>query len=130
LNEEKEAPMKPILVTMVAVFCAVALFAGGVALAQTNWIDELTGSVNFYKSRYPTTNNEPANWEPYLSELNLMKKLAIRGDRETVRVKMVNWFNMLKDREHGINPKAADELFRLAVLATPLQDYNISVPTK
>jgi hypothetical protein len=43
---------------------------------------------------------------------------------------MVDWFKMLKDREHGINPKAADELFRLAVLATPLQDYNISVPTK
>lgn len=120
--------MKAILVTIVVIFCALALFAGGVALAQTNWMDELTGSVNFYKSRYPTTNNEPANWEPYLSKLSLMKKAAIRGDRETVRVEMVNWFKMLKGREHGINPKAADELFRIAVLATPLEDYKISVP--
>jgi len=122
--------MKSILVTIVAVSCALALFAGGVALAETtNWMDELTSSVNFYKSRYPTTNNEPANWEPYLSEMNLMKKAAIRGDTETVRVGMAKWFTMLKNREYGINPKAADELFRIAVLATPFEEYKISVPT-
>ena len=122
--------MKAILVTIVAVFCSLALFAGGVALAQTNWMDELSGSVNFYKSRYPTTNNEPANWEPYVTELNLMKKAAIRGDRETVRVEMNKWFKMLKDREYGIHPKAADELFRIAVLATPFEEYKITVPAQ
>ena len=121
--------MKSIFVTIVAVSCSVVLFAGGVALAQTtNWMDELTSSVNFYKSRYPTTNNEPANWQPYLSELSLMKKAAIRGDQQTVRVGMDKWFKMLKDREGGINPKAADELFRIAVLATPFDEYKISVP--
>jgi len=123
--------MKSILVTIVAVSCALALFAGGVALAQsTNWMDELTGSVNFYKNKYPTTHNEPADWQPYLSELSLMKKAAIRGDLDTVRVGMGKWFKMLKDREHGIHPKAADELFRIAVLATPFEEYKISVPTK
>ena len=122
--------MKPILVTIVAVSCALALFAGGVALAQTNWMDELSGSVNFYKSRYPATNNEPANWDPYLSKLVLMKKAAIRGDRETVRVEMSEWFKMLKNREYGIHPKAADELFRIAVLATPFEEYKISVPAQ
>lgn len=123
--------MKAILVTIVAVSCALALFAGGVALAETtNWMDELTGSVNFYKTNYPTTNNEPANWDPYLSELSLMKKAAIRGDLETVRVGMGKWFKMLKDRQHGIHPKAADELFRIAVLATPFDEYKISVPAK
>jgi len=123
--------MKALLVAIVAVSCALALFAGGVALAETtNWMDELTGSVNFYKANYPTTNNEPANWEPYLSELNLMKKAAIRGDLETVRVGMGKWFKMLKDRQHGINPKAADELFRIAVLATPFEEYKISVPAQ
>ena len=121
--------MKAILVTIVAVFCSLALFAGGVALAQTNWMDDLSGSVNFYKSRYPTTNNEPANWDPYISELNLMKKAAIRGDSATVRVEMVKWFKMLQNRDYGINPKAADELFRIAVLATPFDEYKISVPT-
>ena len=123
--------MKAILVTIVAVFCALALFAGGVALAEsTNWMDELSGSVNFYKARYPTTNNEPANWEPYLSELSLMKKAAIRGDNQTVRVGMGNWFKMLKNRDGGINPKAADELFRIAVLTTPFDEYKISVPAQ
>ena len=121
--------MKAILVTIVAIFCAVALFAGGIALAETtNWMDELTSSVNFYKARYPGTNNEPANWDPYLSEMSLMKKAAIRGDLETVRVGMGKWFKMLKNREYGINPKAADELFRIAVLATPFDEYKISVP--
>ncbi len=123
--------MKTIFVTIVAVFCALTLFAGGVAVAQTtNWMDELSGSVNFYKDRYPTTDNVPANWGPYLSELTLMKKAAIRGDQETVRVGMGKWFKMLKSREYGIHPKAADELFRIAVLTTPFDEYKISVPAK
>jgi hypothetical protein len=121
--------MKVLLMTIVAVSCALALFTGGIAVAQTtNWMDELSGSVNFYKNRYPATDNVPANWQPYLSELTLMKKAAIRGDQETVRVGMVKWFKMLKDRDGGINPKAADELFRIAVLATPFEEYKISVP--
>ena len=123
--------MKTVFMTIVAVSCALVLFAGGVAVAQsTNWMDELTGSVNFYKSRYPTTNNQPANWEPYLSELNLMKKASIRGDLETVRSKMGMWFKMLQNRDGGINPKAADELFRIAVLTTPFDEYKISVPSE
>ncbi|MBI3807616.1 MAG: hypothetical protein HY281_08930 [Nitrospirae bacterium] len=123
--------MKTIFVTIVAVFCALTLFAGGIAVAQsTNWMDELSGSVNFYKNRYPTTDNVPANWNPYLSELTLMKKAAIRGDQETVRVGMGKWFKMLKSREYGIHPKAADELFRIAVLTTPFDEYKISVPAK
>jgi len=121
--------MKSIFVTIVAVCCALVLFAGGTALAQsTNWMDELSSSVNFYKNTYPTTNNVPANWDPYLSELSLMKKAAIRGDQQTVRVGMGKWFQMLKDRDGGINPKAADELFRIAVLTTPFDEYKISVP--
>ena len=122
--------MKSLFEAIVAVSCAVILFAGGIALAQTNWMDELSSSVNFYKNRYPVTNNEPANWDTYLSELNFMKKAAIRGDREAVRVGMAKWFKMLKEREGGINPKAADELFRMAVLATPFEEYHISVPTQ
>lgn len=123
--------MKSILVTFVAAFCAVTLFAGGVALAETtNWMDELSSSVSFYKNRYPATDNVQANWDPYLSELTVMKKAAIRGDIQTVRVGMDKWFKMLKDREYGIHPKAADELFRIAVLATPFEEYKIAVPTK
>jgi hypothetical protein len=121
--------MKALLMTIVSVTCALALFIGGTALAQTtNWMDELSGSVSFYKNRYPATNNMPANWDPYLSELTLMKKAAIRGDVQTVRVGMEKWFKMLKERDGGINPKAADELFRIAVLATPFDEYKISVP--
>lgn len=53
--------MKAMRMTIVAVSCALVLFVGGVAVAQTNWVDELTNSVNFYKTNYPTS-----NWDPYL----------------------------------------------------------------
>lgn len=123
--------MKSVLVTFVTVSCALVLLAGGIALGQsTNWMDELTSSVKFYQSKYPTTNNVPANWEPYLSDLKLMKKAAIRGDQQAVRTGMADWFKMLKNREYGINPKAADELFHIAVLTTPFDEYKIAVPSQ
>jgi hypothetical protein len=37
---------------------------------------------------------------------------------------------MLKNRDYGINPKAADELFRIAVLTTPFDEYKIAVPAQ
>lgn len=115
--------MKALLVTIVAVSCALALFAGGVALAQTNWVDELTNSVSFYKTNYPTS-----NWDPYLSELTLVKEALIRGDQRVVRTEMGKWFKMLRNREYGIHDVAADELFNFAMMVTPIQEFNISVP--
>ena len=115
--------MKSMLVTIVAVSCALALFAGGVAVAQTNWVDELTNSVSFYKTNYPTS-----NWDPYLSELTLVKEALIRGDQRMVRTEMGKWFKMLRNRDHGIHDVAADELFNFAMMVTPIQEFNISVP--
>ena len=115
--------MKAMLVTIVAASCALALFAGGVALAQTNWVDELTNSVSFYKSNYPTS-----NWDPYLSELTQVKEGLARGDQRIVRSKMRKWFKMLRNRDHGINDVAADELYNFALMVTPIQEFNISVP--
>jgi hypothetical protein len=59
-----------------------------------------------------------------------MKKAATRGDVERVRVGMGQWFKMVKNRDYGIHPKAADELFRIAVLTTPFEEYKISVPAQ
>jgi hypothetical protein len=110
-------------VTIVAASCALALFVGAGALAQTNWVDELTNSVSFYKTNYPNS-----NWDPYLSELSLVKEALARGDQRIVRSKMGNWFKMLRNRDHGINDVAADELFNYALMVTPIQEFNISVP--
>jgi len=115
--------MKAMLVTIVAASCALALFAGGVALAQTNWVDELTNSVNFYKTNYPAS-----NWEPYLAELTLVKEALARGDQRIVRSKMGKWFKMLRNRDHGIHDVAADELYNFGLMVTPIQEFNISVP--
>ena len=115
--------MKAMFVTIVAASCALALFAGGVALAQTNWVDELTNSVNFYKTNYPAS-----NWEPYLAELTLVKEALARGDQRIVRSKMGKWFKMLRNRDHGIHDVAADELYNFGLMVTPIQEFNISVP--
>lgn len=95
----------------------------GVAMAQSNWVDELTNSVAFYKTNYPTS-----NWEPYLGELTLVKEALARGDQRTVRTEMGKWFKMLRSRDHGIHDVAADELYNFALMVTPIQEYGISVP--
>lgn len=115
--------MKATLVTIVAAGCALVLFAGGLALAQASWVDELTNSVVFYKTNYPSS-----NWDPYLGELMLVKDALGRGDQRTVRTEMGKWFKMLRNRDHGIHDVAADELFNFALMVTPIQEYGISVP--
>jgi len=115
--------MNAMLVTIVAIVCALTLFAWGIALAQTNWVDELTNSVNFYKTNYPNS-----NWDPYLSELTLVKEALARGDQRIVRNKMGKWFKMLRDRDYGIHDVAADELYNVGLMVTPIQEFNISVP--
>lgn len=92
-------------------------------MAQTNWVDELTNSVSFYKTNYPNS-----NWDPYLSELIVVKDALARGDQRIVRSKMSKWFKMLRDRDHGINDVAADELFNFGLMVTPIQEFDISVP--
>ncbi len=115
--------MKATLGMVIAVGCALVLLAGGLAVAQANWIDELTNSVVFYKTNYPTS-----NWEPYLGELTLVREALNRGDQRTVRTEMGKWFKMLRNRDHGIHDVAADELFNFALMVTPIQEYGISVP--
>jgi hypothetical protein len=115
--------MKAMLVTIVAATCALAVFGGGIALAQTNWVDDLSNSVIFYKANYPNS-----NWDPYLSELTLVKEALARGDQRVVRTKMGKWFKMLRNRDHGINDVAADELYNFGLMVTPIQEFNISIP--
>jgi hypothetical protein len=38
------------------------------------------------------------------------------------------FFKMLRTRAHGISDVAADELFNVAVMVAPIQEYQISVP--
>lgn len=115
--------MRATRIMVVVASCAIVLLAGQVALAQTNWIDELTSSVAFYKTNYPNS-----NWDPYLSELILVKEALIRGDQGVVRMEMGKWFKMLRNRDHGIHDVAADELYNFALMVTPIQEFNISVP--
>jgi hypothetical protein len=103
--------------------CAVLILSAGIASAESTWVDEITTSVTFYKTNYPTS-----NWDPYLGELFLVREAVNRGDQRTVKTKMSKWFKMLRQREYGINEIAADELFNFALMVTPVQEYGISVP--
>ncbi len=115
--------MKMKFVPVVIGACAVLVLSSGIALAESTWVDEITNSVAFYKSNYPTS-----NWDPYLGELVLVREAVNRGDQRTVKTKMSKWFRMLRQRDYGINEIAADELFNFALMVTPVQEYGISVP--
>jgi hypothetical protein len=102
----------------------VALLAASIGFAQTNWVDEIGNSLNFYKINYPNS-----NWEPYSTKLETVKEAVNGGDQRKVKVEMGKWFKMLRARDHGINDVAADELFNFALMVTPIQEYGISVPS-
>lgn len=104
--------------------CMLSFVLAGVVAAQSNWVDEITNSLAFYKTNYPTS-----NWDPYQQKLNLVHEAVNRGDQRTVRGEMNKFFRMLQGRAHGINDVAADELYNFAVMVTPIQEYGISVPT-
>ncbi len=103
--------------------CALLLLASGAASAQNTWVDELSNSLSFYKANYPGS-----NWEPYHEKLVHVRDAIGRGDQRTVKAEMGKWFKMLRNRDHGINDVAADELFNFALMVTPIQEYGISVP--
>jgi hypothetical protein len=103
--------------------CVVLVLSAGIALAETTWVDEITNSVAFYKTNYPTS-----NWDAYLGKLVLIRDAVNSGDQRTVRTEMSKWFKMLRQRDFGINEIAADELFNFALMVTPVQEYGISVP--
>jgi hypothetical protein len=122
--ERKEDGMK-VLMTVMAVVCfGLLLVTTSQAEVQTNWVDELTNSVGFYKSSYPSS-----DWDPYIGKLTVVKEALARGDQATVRKEMGKWFKMLKNRDHGIHDVAADELYNFGLIVTPIQEFNIAVPT-
>ncbi len=112
----------PWSIVMIAA-CAVCLATLGIASAQTIWVDEIANSLTFYKTSYPNS-----NWDPYQQKLTLVRDAVVRGDQRIVRVEMGKWFKMLRNRDHGINDVAADELYNFAVMVTPIQEYGISMP--
>lgn len=109
--------------TLVIGLCLGTSLLLGTAGAQQSWVDELNGSLNFYKISYPG-----ANWEPYSQRLAIVKDAIGRGDTKTVKTEMGKWFKMLRTRDQGIHDVAADELFNFAVMITPIQEYGIAVP--
>ena len=74
----------------VRILSRASLLIGNVG-AQQSWVDELNGSLNFYKTSYPG-----ANWEPYSQRLAIVKDAIGRGDTKTVKTEMGKWFKMLR----------------------------------
>jgi hypothetical protein len=105
------------------VACAWGLLVSGIAPAESNWADEISNSLSFYKTNYPGS-----TWGPYEENLARVRDALSRGDQQTVKVEMSKWFKMLRTRAHGINDVAADELFNFGLMVTPIHEYGISVP--
>ncbi len=108
---------------VLAVASVLCFSMTAIAWAEGTWVDEIANSLTFYKASYPNS-----NWDPYQQKLGLVREAMTRGDQRTVQAEMSKWFRMLRNRDHGINDVAADELYNFAVMVTPIQEYGISVP--
>src|SRR5215831_7412168 len=119
----KEGLMKAMIGAFLigSVLCCLAV--GGVAWAQTTWVDEINNSLSFTAANYPGS-----NWEPYKQKIGLVHDAVGRGDTQAVKKEMGKWFKMLRQRDHDINEVAADELYNFSLMVTPIQEYGISVP--
>ncbi len=120
MNREARGPWYAMAVIAAV---AISLLMVGGAWAQAGWVDELTTSLSFYKATYPGS-----NWDPYQKKLTIVRDALGRGDQGTVKTEMGTFFKMLRTRAHGISDVAADELFNFALMVTPIQEYQISVP--
>lgn len=103
----------------------VVLLIGGNALGQSSWVEEIGNSIAMYQNLYPSS-----NFKPYEDQLTRVKDALNQNDRKAVTTEMGKWFKMLRNRAHGIDDLAANELMNFAVMVTPVQEYNISVPTR
>ena len=103
-----------------AALCGLALVSMAV---QTSWVDEINNSLSFTAANYPGS-----NWEPYKQKIGIVHDAVDRGDNQAVKKEMGKWFKMLRQRDHGINEVAADELYNFSLMVTPIQEYGISVP--
>ncbi len=113
-----------LLVIALGAICVLCLSMSGTAISQQGtWTDEISNSLTLYKSLYPSS-----NFKPYDAQLTRVEEALNKGDKKGVRTEMRKWFKMLRKRAHGIDGIAADELLNIAVMVTPLQQYNISVP--
>ncbi|MGH7232128.1 MAG: hypothetical protein ACREJU_12330 [Nitrospiraceae bacterium] len=86
---------------MTVTFCAVCLLTAGLALAESNWIDELTNSLTFYQTNYPTS-----NWEPYIDKVARVRDGNNRGDQHIVDAEMNQFLKMLRTRAYGYSSSA------------------------
>lgn len=103
----------------------VALLIGGNAWGQSSWVEEIGNSITMYQSLYPGS-----NFKPYEDQLTRVKDALHQNDKKAVTTEMGKWFKMLRNRAHGIDDMAASELMNFAVMVTPVQEYNISVPAR
>jgi hypothetical protein len=103
-----------------AALCGLAVLS---MAAQTSWVDEINNSLSFTAANYPGS-----NWEPYKQKIGIVHDAVDRGDNQAVKKEMGKWFKMLRQRDHGINEVAADELYNFSLMVTPIQEYGISVP--
>jgi len=103
-----------------AALCGLAVLS---MAAQTTWVDEINNSLSFTAANYPGS-----NWEPYKQKIGIVHDAVDRGDNQAVKKEMGKWFKMLRQRDHGINEVAADELYNFSLMVTPIQEYGISVP--
>ena len=94
--------------------CALVLLCGGTALASDAWVDDVWNMVMFEKTNYPQS-----DFAPYLQKLDRIRAGLDRDDQQTAKVETNRFLKMLRDRKHGINDVAADEIYNFTLSVRP-----------
>jgi hypothetical protein len=123
VDKRKEAAMRDIqrqVGVLLLVLSALLLATSGTAsAAETTWVDEIWGMVNFEKATYPSS-----NFDPYFEKLTVIREGVARHDRQAVKKETDRFLKMLADRAHGINDVAADEIYNFALGVRPTEEIT------
>jgi len=91
---------------------------------EGNWLDAMVNAV--VSARGDETTGEAARFEPYLTQLKVVRMALRKGDEAGTYAGMNRFMDMLETRAHGIPAIVADWLFDYCYLVTPAKYHDIS----
>jgi hypothetical protein len=116
---------KGLVALVVLVLTLILCLAPAVARADEGpWLDAMVNAV--LSVRGDEVTGEAARFEPYLTQLEVVRVALRKGDDTGTYAAMNRFMDMLETRAHGIPALVADWLFDYCYLVTPAKYHDIS----
>lgn len=118
---------RPIVYKMVGIVLVAGLVLPVTPMAllaseNFDWSDQLVNEVLIARA----DSNEPAKWEAYLRQLQVVKRALDRGGDAATYNAVNRFMDMLEAREGGIPGEVADRLFDYCYEVTPAKFHDVS----